>query len=280
MWGVIGGTGFEGMDGFDIEELLPIETPFGKASPGFKRVTIGGQPCLYIPRHGNHHQLTPSEINYCANIYALKAHGVTRILTLSAVGSLRQNIEPGHVVIPQQFVNRTLGQRRATFCGNGIVGHVGLAKPVWPQAISWLRNQSKTVDSSVHFDKTYVCVEGPFFSTQAEARMHCGLGFDIIGMTAYPEYALARESGMCYIPLCFVTDYDCWADDLEHVSVTQIVEMFGRNRHFSLQLLKEVLQATILEDTFARQGNLSNSLLSSKDHLGAEQAALLEVFAR
>ncbi len=280
MWGVIGGTGFEGLSGFEVEELVCTDTPFGKTSLGFKRAKIGNQTCFYIPRHGSHHDLTPSEVNYRANIYALKMLGVTKLLTLSAVGSLRKKIKPGDVAICSQFVNRTQGLRGATFCGQGIVGHVSLSQPVWAQAIAWLRAHAKKLDTTFHFDKTYVCIEGPFFSTRAESHMHRALGHDIVGMTAYPEYALAREAGMCYLPLSFVCDYDCWADDLEHVSIDQIVTNFARNRNVAFSLLIEVLNAKIEEDSSSRNGHLGNCLLSSKDHLQQTQADLLEVLSR
>ncbi len=280
MWAVIGGSGFDDFEGFEKGELLPRETPFGQASSGFRRVQVGGVECLYVPRHGENHELLPSEVNSCANFYAIKKHGATRCLALSAVGSLQEEIGPGDAVVPSQFINRTLGLRRSTFAGDGVVGHVALDKPVWPQAVEWLRAHAQNLAENVHFDKTYVCVEGPAFSTQAESFMHRTFKWDIIGMTAFPEYALAREAGICFVPLCFACDYDCWDDQVEHVTVQQIVETFARNKKIALDTMTAMLQADIEEEPRIREGHLGSCLLTNTDHIPGNKRQLLEVLAR
>ncbi|MGZ3723797.1 MAG: MTAP family purine nucleoside phosphorylase, partial [Bdellovibrionales bacterium] len=217
MWGIIGGSGFEKFEGFETVNTLPRETPFGLAASGFKKVKVGGHEALFLSRHGEHHENLPSEVNYRANIFAMKAQGAKAIVSFSAVGSLRAEYEPGQMVLPLQYVDRTKGVRKHTFLGEGIVGHMSLAHPVCEALARKVIALAKNEKFTSHFGGTYVCIEGPNFSTLAESLDYREIAADIIGMTNFPEYALAREAGMSYLPCCFVTDYDCWDSSRPHV---------------------------------------------------------------
>ncbi len=247
MLGIIGGSGFEKFDGFKVIEELPRETPFGLCSSSFKKVEIDGVECLFLSRHGSHHELLPSEINYRANVYNFKKFGAEAVVSFSAVGSLAKEFKPGDMVIPTQYIDRTKGLRAHTFLGDGLVGHVSLAKPISSVMLenAMAKSQGKSWDS--HFSKTYVCIEGPYFSTQAESKWFCSMGADIIGMTHFPEFALMREAGLSYLPCCFVTDYDCWDDSIAHVTLQEVLEVMRNNN--------------------AKAYNLTQDLVALKEHL-------------
>jgi 5'-methylthioadenosine phosphorylase len=242
MLAIIGGTGFEKFDDFKPIEELDRSTPFGAASTGLKRVKIGDHDALFIPRHGSNHELLPTEVNYRANIYALKKHGGKRILCTSAIGSLQKELAPGDLVIPNQYIDRTKGIRSNTFSGNGVVAHVSLAHPTCPELTENVRSFAKELNFKAHFDKIYVCIEGPQFSTQAESQSYRGWGAEVIGMTGYPELSLAREAGLCYLPCCFVTDYDCWDDSIEHVTLDGVMEILRANNTKAFSLTKKLLE--------------------------------------
>jgi 5'-methylthioadenosine phosphorylase len=240
MWAIIGGSGFEAFEDFEIIERPSIETPFGKTSSGFAKIKLAGQEGLFIPRHGSHHEMMPTEVNYRANIFALKKMGATRVLSISAIGSLKKEFKPGDMVVPDQYIDRTKGVRNPSFCGDGFVGHVSLAKPVHADVIEFAKNLKSKLDFPMHLKATYVCVEGPYFSTQAESKNFIQMGANIIGMTNFPEYALAREAGLAYFPACFVTDYDCWDDEIPHVTLEGVMEIMRQNKSKAFQLAKLV----------------------------------------
>lgn len=242
MLGVIGGSGFEKFDEFENLTSLERETPFGPAASGFKKARIKGQEFLFMPRHGEMHELTPSEINYRANIFAMKKNGAEAIVSFSAVGSLEKTCKPGDLVIPNQYIDRTKSLRAHTFCGHGLVGHVSLAKPVCGIMAARCSNIASHHPFDFHTSKTYVCVEGPYFSTQAESHSFRTLGAHIIGMTNFPEYALAREAGLPYLPCCFVTDYDCWDDSIPHVTVEEVIRIMKDNNRKAFGLLQDLLK--------------------------------------
>lgn len=249
MWAIIGGSGFEKFSA--VEKLGDIDraTPFGEASSGAKRIRIDlgnerSAELLFISRHGERHELSPSEVNYAANIYALKRAGATKIIAFSAVGSLREELRPGDLVIPEQFIDRTKSLRRTSFCGEGIVGHVSLAQPTWREAARWVQEHKPELSFAVHFEKTALIIEGPHFSTRAESHTYRAAGADTIGMTAFPEYALAREAGLGYLPCCFVTDYDSWNDKIPHVTIAQVIELMKQNNAKAFQLLQKIVLAT------------------------------------
>ncbi|MBC7370805.1 MAG: MTAP family purine nucleoside phosphorylase, partial [Bdellovibrionaceae bacterium] len=229
MFGIIGGSGFEKFDEFETVEILDRKTPFGEASSGFKKVKVGGVEFLFISRHGDHHELLPSEINYRANIYALKKHGAKAVVSFSAIGSLVQECAPGDLVIPYQYIDRTKGIRQSTFLGQGLIGHISLAKPICEVMAERLAPLAKMHNFKTHSKKTYVCIEGPYFSTKAESLSYRQMGAEVIGMSNFPEYALAREAGLPYLPCCFVTDYDCWDDSIPHVTVEDVIKLMKLN---------------------------------------------------
>lgn len=280
MWAVIGGSGFESFDGVEEVRNLATETPFGKASSGLRLIRFQDHEIVFVSRHGRHHELLPSEVNYRANIFALKALGVDRIISVSAVGSLRQELPPGDLVVASQYLDRTKGIRRHTFLGEGLVGHVSLAMPVWKTGVETIRGLASSLDFKAHFDKVYVCIEGPYFSTQAESNSYRALGADIIGMTNFPEFALAREAGISYLPCCFVTDFDCWDDKIEHVTLQVVLDTMKKNNRKAVRLIGEILKKNPAADWADREGGLKNSLMSDREALPPEKKNWLEVLLR
>jgi len=225
---VIGGSGL-----YDIAELKNVEevqldTPFGKPSDSFIVGEMQGARMVFLPRHGKGHRLLPSELNFRANIYGMKKLGVERIISVSAVGSLKEDIKPGDIVVPDQFIDRTNG-RASTFFGNGIVGHIAFADPVCAELSGVLYASGQAVKARTHMGGTYVCMEGPQFSTRAESRMYRSWGADVIGMTNIPESKLAREAEICYATIALSTDYDCWHEEEEDVTVEAILEIIKNN---------------------------------------------------
>lgn len=268
MLAIIGGSGFEKFDGFQTLELLPRETPYGLASSGLKKVSIGGIDALFLSRHGDHHELTPTEINYRANIFALKAAGAKAIISFSAVGSLRREHAPGNMVVPFQYIDRTKSLRKHTYCGEGVVGHVSLAHPICEHIAEVARGLAVKMDFNTHFGGTYVCVEGPAFSTYAESMTYREMGADIIGMTNYPEYALAREAGVPYFPCCFITDYDCWNTEIPHVTLEEVIRLMKQNNAKGFKFLQELLRAIPSDWNCAcGESGLKNGLMSAPDSL-------------
>lgn len=241
MWAIIGGSGFEKFDGFEVVEELLVKTPFGATSSGLKRVRIQGQEALFLSRHGENHELLPSEVNFKANVFALKKLGAQAIISFSAVGSLRAELKPGDMVVSTQYIDRTKSIRAHTFCGEGVVGHMSLAKPVNEGMVQKLKEMCLGRSWDCHFNKTYVCIEGPNFSTIAESEYYRSMNADIIGMTHFPEYGLAREAGLSYLPCCFVTDYDCWDQSRPHVTLEEVIEVMRNNNAKAFELLGDVL---------------------------------------
>jgi 5'-methylthioadenosine phosphorylase len=277
MWAIIGGSGFEHFEGLQILEQLPLLTPFGSASAGLKRVEIFGQEVLFLPRHGSSHELLPHEVNYRANIFALKRAGASKILAISAVGSLQPELMPGELVIPSQYIDRTKA-RAHTFCGQGVVGHPSLAQPVAMVLVNHLKTLVPHLDFKVHFDKTYVCIEGPAFSTKAESRNFRQMGADIIGMTNFPEYALAREAGLAYLPCCFVTDYDSWNDTIHHVTLEEVLIIMKKNNQKALTLAQQLLQQYphVLPEGCSDEG-LRGALMTPWERIPEEKKEWLQV---
>ena len=279
MIGVIGGSGFEQFEGFETRESLSTSTPFGEASSGFRRVSIAGTECLFLSRHGAHHELLPSEVNYRANIYALKKAGAKALVSFSAVGSLVKECAPGDLVVPHQYIDRTKSLRKTSFCGDGVIGHVSLAKPICEEMASQLQLITREQIFPSHFKKTYVCVEGPYFSTKAESHSYRALGADIIGMTNFPEYGLAREAGLPYLPCCFVTDYDCWDDSIPHVTVEEVIRVMKGNNAKAFTLLKALVARgeDLWKKSEAPAGGLRTGLFMPRESIPAKHRDWLEV---
>ena len=238
--GIIGGSGFYQIEGLTDIETIDIETPFGKPSDSLISGKLDGKPVVFLPRHGVGHPLLPSDINVRANIYALKSLGVEWLISVSAVGSLRQEIEPRHFVIPDQLYDNTKN-RISTFFGDGLAAHISLAHPFSEQLSGFLHEAATEVGATVHNGGTYICMEGPAFSTQAESQVYRQLGFDIIGMTAAPEAKLAREAEICYAVLACSTDYDCWHPDHDNVTTEMILDNLRSNVEISKQIVKNVV---------------------------------------
>ncbi len=235
--GVIGGSGLYQMPGLTSVEDVRVETPFGPPSDAIVRGHLGDTTLLFLPRHGRLHQHSPSKVNYRANIWALKSLGATHVLSVSAVGSLREEVAPGHVVVPDQFIDRTAG-RVSTFFDDGVVAHVSMADPVCPKLAAALAAAAKTTGATVHAGGTYVCIEGPRFSTRAESHLFRQWGATVIGMTNVPEAFLAREAELPYATMALSTDYDCWRPH-EEVDVNDILAVL----HANVSRAQEVVRA-------------------------------------
>jgi len=236
---VIGGSGLYNMDGVENLEERRIETPFGNPSDAIILGSLEGVRVAFLPRHGRGHYLLPTEVPSRANIWALKSLGVERILSASAVGSLREDLPPRHFVFPDQLVDETR-HRESTFFGNGVVAHVAFANPFSILQTDYLYEQAKALGLAATRGGTYACMEGPQFSTRAESNMHRKMGYDIIGMTAAGEAKLAREAEICYSTIAMVTDYDCWKEE-DHVTTEKVVEHLMANAENVQKLLKTVI---------------------------------------
>jgi len=226
--GVIGGSGLYEMDGLESIERVEVETPFGDPSDAFITGRLAGQPMVFLPRHGVGHRLLPHEINFRANIWGMKKLGVARIVSVSAVGSMKEDIAPGQLVFVDQFIDRTR-QRATTFFGDGLVVHVPMADPVSPPLRDALVRAAGAAAVPHRDGGTYLCIEGPQFSTRGESFLYRSWGVDVIGMTNMPEAKLAREAEIAYSTIALATDYDCWHDEEESVSVDAVLEILRKN---------------------------------------------------
>lgn len=226
--GVIGGSGLYQMPELTGVREVEIKTPFGKTSDPLIRGRLGGVDLIFLPRHGKGHRWLPTEINFRANIFALKKLGVERIISVSAVGSLREEIAPGHLVVPDQFIDRTT-QRPSTFFGRGVVAHVSLANPFCSDLSKVLVTAARQEGAEVHSGGTYVCMEGPQFSTRAESHLYRDWGAHVIGMTNLQEAKLAREAEICFGTLALATDYDCWNDQAGDVEIEHVLTVLKQN---------------------------------------------------
>jgi 5'-methylthioadenosine phosphorylase len=240
--GVIGGSGLYAMQGLTNAREVRIKTPFGDPSDAIVVGTLEGKQVAFLARHARGHRILPGEINYRANIYALKLIGVERIISVSAVGSLKEDLRPGEFLVADQFVDRTKG-RVSTFFGNGLVAHVTFDKPTCAQVSRVLADASVHCAVPVHRKGTYICMEGPQFSTLAEAHMHRKMEFDVIGMTNVTEAKLAREAELCYGTIAMITDYDCWHPDHESVTGAQIMATLQQNAENAQKVLREAIKS-------------------------------------
>jgi len=226
--GIIGGSGLYSMPGFEAQRELTIDTPWGRPSDPYVVGKLAGKEVAFLARHGRGHRISPSELNFRANIYGFKSLGVERIISLSAVGSLTEKHPPLKFVIPDQFFDRTRG-RVSTFFGEGLVAHVSFADPVCPQLSEVVHQSCVQVGVDVFRGGTYLCMEGPAFSTKAESNVYRSWGMDVIGMTNLQEAKLAREAEICYVTVAMVTDYDCWHEEHDAVTVTDILANLSKN---------------------------------------------------
>ena len=266
--GIIGGSGLYEIDGLSDIREIDIETPFGRPSASLITGRLGESEMVFLPRHGRGHTILPAEINFRANIYALKQLGVQRILSISAVGSMKEEIKPGDMVIVDQFIDRTSG-RPATFFGDGIVAHIPFAEPVCPELKQSFQASCQSLDIDYHPRGTYLCINGPQFSTRAESNLYRQWNVDVIGMTNMPEARLAREAQMCYATLALATDYDCWKDDHDDVSVYAVLEIIQQNVENARKIIREmVLQIPPVTGCSCPHA-LENVILTHPDHITA-----------
>ncbi len=278
MLGIIGGTGIYNLAGLEIIEELSVGTPFGDPSAKLRKGRWNDRELFFLPRHGDNHQILPSEVNYRANIFALKSTGVTRIIGISAVGSLREDIQPGEFAVPSQYFDWTRGKRASTFFGDGLIAHVSMARPACPDLTEAIRLAGNQIGETIHLDKVYAAVEGPRLGTQAESHFLRRAGCDLVGMTNVPEAFLAREAQICYAAIAIATDYDCWLDDpAQHVSVAMVIERYGA----SLGRLQNLLQIIVKNDWIGIdhdcRSSLSEALMTPAAALTDEHRQLLKV---
>ena len=266
--GVIGGSGLYEMDGLTSVRKVSLHTPFGKPSGPYVTGELAGEPIAFLSRHGAGHRWLPSEINYRANIYGMKILGIERIISVSAVGSMREDIEPGHLVIPDQFYDHTR-QRKSTFFGEGIVAHVSLAHPVCSALSERIYETGKKLGARVHRGGTYLCMEGPQFSTRAESLLYRKWGVDVIGMTNATEAKLAREAEICYATIALATDYDCWHEEEAHVSVESVIKILNQNVALSRKLIAHAVPQLTGERSCGCSRALKDGIITPKKSIPA-----------
>lgn len=261
--GIIGGSGLYTMPGLAETRELRIRTPFGHPSDALVVGTLEGKRVAFLARHGRGHRLLPSEINYRANIYALKSLGVERIISVSAVGSLKEELRPLQFLIPDQFFDRTRG-RVATFFGGGLVAHVSFDRPTCPQLSGWLADACRKAEVVVHDRGTYVCIDGPQFSTLAESNTYRSMGFDVIGMTNLTEAKLAREAEICYATVAMITDYDCWHPHHDAVTASEIIANLNRNTENVQKVIRAAVAALPTERNCRCAQALAHALITDR----------------
>jgi 5'-methylthioadenosine phosphorylase len=259
--GVIGGSGLYEMEGLTDIRSVRVVTPFGKPSDDYVIGTLHGRRVAFLPRHGRGHRIMPTDINYRANILGMKSLGVQRIISVSAVGSMKEGIRPGDMVIPDQFLDLTR-QRRSTFFGNGVVAHVGMAEPVCADLCRVLSESGAKVGARVHSSGTYLCMEGPQFSTRAESLAYRQWKVDVIGMTNATEAKLAREAEICYSTIALATDYDCWHHTEEAVTVEAVLEVMRRNIETSKAMIRHAVQTLPPQRSCGCGESLRNTIMT------------------
>jgi 5'-methylthioadenosine phosphorylase len=266
---IIGGTGLYSFPGLTEVERITVDTPFGATSAPIILGALGGRRVAFLARHGEGHTLLPSELPVRANIWALKSIGVERVLSISAVGSLRVDFAPLHAVIPDQLIDRTRG-RASTFFGDGLVAHVGLADPFCIETSEVLGDAAEASGVRLHRGATLVVIDGPAFSTRAESRLFRSWGADIIGMTALPEARLAREAELCYAALCFVTDYDVWHEDEPDVDAGSVIERLRANAQAAVGAISRAIEALPATRDCACAHALDTALVTPREAVPAE----------
>jgi 5'-methylthioadenosine phosphorylase len=262
--GIIGGSGLYSMPGFEAEEEVRIETPWGEPSDAYIVGKLAGRQVAFLTRHGRGHRTSPSELNFRANIFGMKKLGVDRILSLSAVGSLKEEHKPGDFVVIDQFFDRTRG-RISSFFGDGLVAHISFAHPICLQLSDVVVAAGSKAGVSMKQGGTYCCMEGPAFSTLAESNIYRSWGLDIIGMTNLQEAKLAREAEICYVTVAMVTDYDCWHPDHDAVTVADIIATLNKNAENAAAVVAEAVSAMPSERTCKCGSALAHALMTQRD---------------
>lgn len=275
--GVIGGSGLYEMEGLSDTRFVKVETPWGNPSDDLLVAKLGDIKIVFLPRHGRGHKIMPTEINFRANIYAMKKLGVEYIISVSAVGSMKEEIAPGHVVIPDQFFDHTK-RRASTFFGDGIVAHVSMADPVCLGLSDILYKASVDSGATVHKGGIYICIEGPQFSTRGESNIYRRWGVDVIGMTNMPEAKLAREAEICYGVLALSSDYDCWHEEHADVTVEDIIQVLMKNVELAKRVITHAVPMICEQERDCPCPNaLENSIITARDAIPEEAKARLNL---
>ncbi len=279
MLGVIGGSGFYELEGLKITHEHKLETAFGAPSDSIFEGELEGQKIFFLSRHGRGHKFLPHEVNYRANIFALKALGVRKLFCVSAAGSLRYELKPGELALAAQYFDHTRGKRAHSFFGDGVAAHVSTAYPACPALSRDIKEAAERINLMLHTNKTYGCVEGPRLGTRAESFfLRDGAQCDLVGMTNVPEVFLAREAQMAYCTVCVITDYDCWMDDpSEHVSVEKFFEVYGQGVAQAKKLLIELLKKPLSRTPDDIRKALKTSILTPDSNLTSDQKKWMEV---
>ena len=275
--GIIGGSGLYNLKELDKVNNIQIDTPFGKPSSDFLTGELHDIPVVFIPRHGIGHVLLPTEIPFRANIWGLKKLGVTHLISVGAVGSLKEEIIPGHIVFPDQFIDLTR-HRTSTFFGNGIVAHVQFGDPVCPKLSEKLVQSAQTVGASIHLGGTYICMEGPAFSSRAESLLYRSWGADVIGMTNAQEAKLAREAEMSFASIALATDYDCWHVSESEVNVDDIIKVMHENVETARRIIVETMRNLTPDFPNPQQDALKYALLTDKSKIPQKTRNDLDLF--
>jgi 5'-methylthioadenosine phosphorylase len=278
MLAIVGGTGLYALPGLAVERRIAGATPFGEPSGEIVAGRLHNREVLFLARHGPAHRLLPHEVNYRANVYALKAAGATMVVGVSAVGSLAVDVAPGSLAVPEQYLDWTRGRREASFFGRGVVAHVSTARPVSAALVDALEGAAARIGTALRRGLTYACVEGPRLGTQAESHFLRAAGCQLVGMTNVPEAFLAREAQLAYATLALVTDYDCWLDDpAHHVSVSAILERYAQTLTTANALLDALLQAPLPTPEPEIRQALASAMVTPDAALSCEQRAWLDV---
>lgn len=276
--GVIGGSGLYEMAALTDVSCIAVETPYGMPSDDIVLGTLEGIRVAFLPRHGRGHRYTPSEVPYRANVWALKKLGCPFVLSVSAVGSMREEIAPGHLVVVDQFIDRTTSRPRSFF-GDGVVGHVGFAEPICETLRQIVRVAAQQTGAVTHDGGTYICIEGPTFSTKAESRLFRSWGVDVIGMTNLPEARLAREAGLSYATLALATDYDCWREGEETVNVEAVIAVLRQNVVVAQQVIQGVANALSQPDAPKRSPHedaCAHAIMTAQDVIPTDARRTLQ----
>jgi len=274
--GIIGGSGLYHMPGFSDAHEVQLQTPFGGPSDAYTLGTLGGRKVAFLARHARGHKLLPSELNFRANIHGFKQLGAERIISVSAVGSLKEEHKPLDFVIPDQFFDRTR-HRIDTFFGEGIVAHVGFGDPVCGEMATVVHNACQATGVSSNLGGTYICMEGPQFSTKAESNVYRGWGADVIGMTNLQEAKLAREAEICYVTIAMVTDYDCWHPHHDSVTVEQIISVLGKNAENAAKVVKATVSAMPATRSCKCGSALAHAILTDRTKIPAATREKLQL---
>ncbi|MBN1871317.1 MAG: S-methyl-5'-thioadenosine phosphorylase [Candidatus Omnitrophica bacterium] len=274
--GIIGGSGVYDIEGLKDRRFEKVSTPFGYPSDEYVIGDLEGKEVVFLPRHGRGHRILPSEINFRANIFGMKKLGVERLISVCAVGSLKEELRPLDVMIPDQFVDRTNQGRPTTFFGDGIVGHIAFGNPVCDELCDILYESSKSVKATVHKGGTYLNMEGPAFSTRAESNLYRSWGMDVIGMTNMAEARLAREAEICFSTLAMVTDYDCWHLS-EDVTVEIIVQNLMKNTEMSKKILRNAVKMIPQNRSCACASGLKDAIITNREAIPEETKKRLDI---